>query len=145
MKIKRTYLFVFVYWTIFNFTACRDNVPETPTIIQGVVFDQDGRVIKNASINMYGSEQRGLKQITTFDATARTDANGAYKISQILPKNTDAVDVLPVSSDSVSLDRYIPFIDLKTDGNYIPATSSYLLPREAWGTTLTLNFKFQKK
>lgn len=145
MAINRAWSFVFVYWVVLNFAACRDKTPDTHTTIQGVVIDQDGRVIKNAGINMYGSEQRGLKQVTVFNVTVFTDSNGSYKVSQLLPKATDVVDIRPVSSDSVSLDRYLPYIDLKIDGNYIALTSTYTLPKETWGTTLPLNFKFQKK
>ncbi|MGX5858066.1 carboxypeptidase-like regulatory domain-containing protein [Dyadobacter jiangsuensis] len=101
MAINRAWSFAFVYGVVLNFAACRDKIPDTQTTIQGVVIDQDGRVIKNAGINMYGSEQRGLKQVTVFNVTVFTDANGSYKVSQLLPKTADAVDIRPVSSDSV--------------------------------------------
>jgi hypothetical protein len=133
-----------VAFILVAFGGCNEKTPETPTIIVGKVIDENGLPVKGAGIVFYGIHEMGLSGYETFSNKVETDKNGTYSISEVLSDKTTSLETAPTSTDSISiqLGGYKPYIFI--EGKYVPFASTYILPRDNWGKTLTLNYQFLK-
>lgn len=128
--------------------SCKDNFPTDPTVITGTVIGEDDLPVKGVKIRLAGSKRKGLSLLDTFDPViSTTDSAGRYTLSQVIPKETDIVDILIVdgSSDAPNAsDGYVAYLEI--DGSYRELSGSdYQIPYGKYGKTVTINYQLRKK
>ena len=96
---------------------------------------------------MSGINWKGFTPVPTFvGVSATSDKDGIYKLSQIVPKDTNELSTIPISTTKVPLEvgfgGYQHNIFL--NGHYTRLGAPYDVPRSEWGETITLNYQFIK-
>lgn len=133
--------------TLLIAASCKEKLPSTPTIVTGKIIDENGLPLEGAGLRLSGTDVKGFAGAETFSITAESDKDGNYKLSQLIPKDTDRIGILSMSTDKVPKDQgfggYHPYIFL--NGKYIELGAPYDIPRSDWGKTITLNYQFIKQ
>ena len=124
--------------------ACKEKLPTTPTIVTGKIIDENGLPLEGAGLRLTGVRDQGYSPVPIFSITVETDKDGIYKLSRLLPKETDQLSILPNPTDRVPVNvgfaDYVTYIFL--DGHYGQLGAPYFIPRSEWGKTTTLNYQF---
>jgi hypothetical protein len=79
---------------LLSLMACeKEKLPTTPTVINGSVVDENDVPIPNVSVRFFGTELLGFRggNASTFYLIERSDENGIFSFSQIIPNETDAI------------------------------------------------------
>ena len=126
--------------------ACKDKLPSTPTIVTGKIIDQDGNPLEGAGLRLSGTNWKGFTPVPTFPSvTTESDKDGNYKLSQLIPKDTEVVSILSMSTDKVPVGNqgYVPYIS--RNNSYVPESAPLDISSENWGKTTILNYQFIKQ
>jgi hypothetical protein len=124
-------------------SSCKEELPDVPTLVTGQVIDENGQPLEGAGLRLTGVDNRGWSGVPTFSITTETDSDGAYRFSQVVPKNSDDVRIIPESNQKVNFNAdYDAFILIQ--GSYTQVTSPHFIPRSDWGKTTILNYQFKK-
>ena len=89
--------------------ACeKEKLPTTPTVINGTIVDENDMPFPNCNVEFYGEEFIGFRggNAIPFYLVERSDENGIFSFSQIVPNETDEIvlRVLGVK-DSIGFNR----------------------------------------
>ncbi len=127
--------------------SCKEKLPTSPTIVTGKIIDENGLPLEGAGLRLSGTDVKGFAGTTTFSITTESDKDGNYKLSQIIPKNTDHISILSMSTDRVPKDQgfggYHPYVS--RNSSFVPESAPRDIARENWGKTSTLNYQFIKQ
>ena len=127
--------------------SCEIKLPSTPTIVTGKIIDENGLPLEGAGLRLSGSQLKGFSGRDTFSIYMESGKEGMYRLSQLVPKETNAISILPYSTNKVPLDQgfggYHHYIFLNEV--YVELGAPYDIPRSAWGKTTTLNYQFVKQ
>ncbi|PWJ59666.1 hypothetical protein CLV98_102500 [Dyadobacter jejuensis] len=131
--------------TLLIAASCKEKLPTSPTIVTGKIIDENGLPLEGAGLGLSGINWEGFNPIPTFTMTTESDKEGNYKFSQVVPKDTEVVNILPRSTDKVPIGNqgYAHYIIL--NGSYKQLGAPYDIPRSQWGKTITLNYQFIKQ
>ncbi|WP_373512789.1 hypothetical protein [Persicitalea sp.] len=117
--------------------ACKGKFPSSPTIVTGTVVDEAGVPVKGIELTLSGTRVKGFSPIPTFDEDTETDSAGRYKLSYVVGRNTDFVEIAIVTNN-----KYFTYV--KRDGRYEILTSSFTLQHKEYGKTKNVNFQIKK-
>ncbi|WP_149240747.1 hypothetical protein [Dyadobacter sp. 32] len=127
--------------------SCKEKLPSTPTIVTGKIIDENGLPLEGAGLRLSGTDVKGFAGAETFSITAESDKDGNYKLSQLIPKDTDRIGILPRSTDKVPLNIGIgDFVSYQLkNSSYDKVTAPHDIPSSEWGKTVTLHYQFKKR
>ncbi len=127
--------------------ACKDKLPSTPTVVKGKIIDENGKPLEGAGLRLSGTDVKGFAGAETFSITAESDKDGGYKLSQLIPKNTDRISILPMHTDKVPLNIGVgDFVSYQLKNSiYDKVTAPHDIPRSSWGKTTIINYQFKKR
>lgn len=128
--------------------SCKEKLPTSPTIVTGKIIDENGAPLEGAGLRLSGFNVKGYTGgYNTFSITIESDKNGLYKLSQLVPENTNQMSILPYSTNKIPLDQgfggYHDYIFL--NNKYSGLGAPYEIPRSDWGKTIILNYQFIKQ
>ncbi|HEV7347807.1 carboxypeptidase-like regulatory domain-containing protein [Telluribacter sp.] len=115
--------------------ACQNNFPSTPTVATGKIVDENEMPLEGVSIHLYGFKVKGFSPIPTFEERTKTDKDGTYRLSYVVPRGTHEVRVFP----EVNL-----LIKQGINGRYEKVTAPTRVPSEDYGKKLIYNFQIIK-
>ena len=127
--------------------ACKDTLPSTPTIVKGKIIDENGLPLEGAGLGLSGINWEGFNPFPTFTIVTESDKEGNYKFSQLIPKDTEVVNILPRSTDKIPLNIGVgDFVSYQLKNNiYDKVTAPHDIPRSEWGKTTIINYQFKKR
>ncbi|WP_025761420.1 carboxypeptidase-like regulatory domain-containing protein [Dyadobacter tibetensis] len=145
IAMKRRQLLQFLALPLFLVGSCKEKLPTSPTIVTGKIIDEKGLPLEGAGLRLSGTDVKGFAGTTTFSITTESDKDGNYKLSQIIPKNTDHISILSRPTDKVPTGNqgYAPHIS--RNNSFVLETAPRDIARENWGKTTTLNYQFIKQ
>ncbi|PWJ59664.1 hypothetical protein CLV98_102498 [Dyadobacter jejuensis] len=146
--MKRRQLLQFMALPLLLASSCKEKLLAVPMIVTGKVIDENGLPLEGAGLRLSGTNWKGFTPVPTFPSvTAESDKDGNYKLSQLIPNDTEVVSILPMSTDKVKVNAgYNDYITLVlTDGNYVQLGAPYDIPRSQWGKTTTLHYQYKKR
>ena len=119
--------------------SCEKKYPNAETIIQGKIVDENDNPMEGVAFVFSGINKTSLLNSTgTFYQTTKSDKNGEFTISQIIPKKTDYIDLNFTGSQPQYRNYIFTNSTLKA---YIPdAISNYI----TIGKTNNLKFQIKK-
>ena len=86
----------------------KEKLPTTPTVIKGLVVDENDKPVQEAYLTFIGEEQTGwLTFETTFKTSAFTKEDGSFTLSHVVPDKTDRV-YLSIAAEVDSIVFYRP-------------------------------------
>ncbi|PWJ59668.1 hypothetical protein CLV98_102502 [Dyadobacter jejuensis] len=131
--------------TLLIAASCKEKLPTSPTIVTGKIIDENGLPLEGAGLRLSGTDVKGFAGAETFSITTESDKDGNYKLSQIIPKNTDRISILSRPTDKVPTGNqgYAPHIS--RNNSFVLETAPRDIARENWGKTTTLNYQFIKQ
>jgi hypothetical protein len=143
--MKRRQVLKFIALPLLLANSCKEELPEAPTIVTGQVIDENGLPLEGAGLSFYGVDNRGWSGVPTFDLTTETDKNGNYWFSYIVPKDTDDVRILSMTTSKVIIDNLNYQVFVLREGQYQLESSPYFIPRSDWGKTTIINYQFRTR
>ncbi|PWJ59670.1 hypothetical protein CLV98_102504 [Dyadobacter jejuensis] len=132
--------------TLLIAASCKEKLPTSPTIVTGKIIDEKGLPLEGAGLRLSGTNWKGFTPVPTFlSVTAESDKDGNYKLSQLIPKDTEVVSILSMATDKVPTGNqgYVPYVS--RNNSFVPETAPVDIARENWGKTTTLNYQFIKQ
>ncbi len=130
---------------ILAVAACEKGFPSTPTVVTGKVIDENGLPVEDFVFSFSGTHKKNiLNAVTTFSERNKTDKDGIYKFSVVIPQDTDFVEFV-VEGYENDFSR-TSMVDL-----YIEKNSIYEIYRPIgtgpinYGSTNTFNFQIKKR
>jgi hypothetical protein len=86
------YLIILFLLSLF---ACeKEKLPTTPTVINGIVVDENDVPIPNVYVDFYGKDIKGFRgSYTTLRLNEYSDENGTFSFSHISPNATDVISL----------------------------------------------------
>jgi hypothetical protein len=92
MKNRR--LLLLLTFLPFLFYSCKKKIPEIPTIITGKIVDENDKPIEGVLFYFGGGYRSGTNHLNSFSQQIKSDKNGIYAFTQIIPTKTQFVDFL---------------------------------------------------
>ncbi len=126
--------------------SCKEKLPSTPTIVTGKIIDENGLPLEGAGLRLTGRNIKGITAgYATFSIYVESDKEGMYRLSQLVPKETNEISILPYSTTKVPIGNqgYAHYIFL--NGHYTQLGAPYDIARSDWGETTYLNYQFVKQ
>ena len=131
-------------------------------IVTGKVVDEYDKPIKGFALNMYGTDNKFFRVDITFNTNSLTDTNGMYRLWQVIPDETDIIDIdmtqgaefiaggILTNSRGEALSDSFGILDcaiyFQLDSSYREISGSdYTIPSSDYGKTITLNYQLRKK
>ncbi len=126
-------------------SSCKEKLPSTPTIVTGKIIDENGLPLEGAGLRLTGRNIEGITGgYATFSIYMESDKEGRYKLTQLLPKDTDEVTIASMSTSKIIVDNQNYEVYILEGTIYYLETSPYNIPRTSWGKATTLNYQFIK-
>jgi hypothetical protein len=145
--LKRFYLLL----AIVILESCESHFPAGQLVVKGKVVDETGNPVSGVGLYLSGINQKGITQlIPTFEANTITDKDGLFKMSKVVPRGTNWVEIRVISYeflidgigvDTSIINRYIPY---SVNGELI-REGSHKIGSPRHGDTVDLNFVLKKK
>lgn len=124
--------------------SCDKGFPDSPTIITGKVIDQDGEPIAGVAVGFIGKERASVSMVPTFEAMTNTQADGSYRIEQVVPDSTDSSNIGIRRFPQVDIDTFGYIFFISVDGGTERELTLYTVNEEKYGTAITVNFIVKK-
>lgn len=118
--------------------SCEKKYPDAPTIVTGKIVDENDKPMEGVDFSIEGVRLKGINPIPTFDVKTKSDKNGVYFLSQVIPKPTMTVTVSPY--------LYVGNVN-HTKNNVGSASTTGIVgvSQSEWGKTILVDFKLIKK
>ncbi|SOE21343.1 hypothetical protein SAMN06298216_1815 [Spirosomataceae bacterium TFI 002] len=125
--------------SLFGLFACEKYLPSRPTVINGMVVDENENPIPDVSFEFYGSEYKFWSQgKQTFWKNGTTNENGEFHVSQVIPRGT--------YNFQLNIDYWSPNFQIGeikfslNDGEYTP-WGGWRFKDEYFGKEVNMKFK----
>lgn len=119
-----------------------DRLPSAATVLTGKVTDKDGNPLIGAGLVMAGFKSSDPTSTPVFEVIAESASDGTYSFSQVVPYNTERIEIYSKNTSTVTINDYTIYYFL--DNAFQLAGAPYIIPKSNWGKTSVLNYQFIK-
>lgn len=130
----------------FILSSCeRPPVPNTPTVVMGVVVDENGTPLEGVPFTLDGYQRKGISEVPTFSSIYFTsNTNGEFVVEKLLPPKTQ--ELLISAGDNQKFHFFGPnaySLYVLRNGVYSDTNLNVKIAQESYGDTTILNLQIK--